>query len=153
MNRWSRIVWTLALLGALAWIVGGSFGYEVRDNASLARHTLLVFAALLALVFTHGWVAVHLLVVERLLRRSSRLSARETSIMASARRRGAAGATLALVSVVAQFAVSNALYPGRLGAGWHALGALGSALVLGLALTLEWAALTAAGKVAKAIAD
>jgi len=153
VNRWSRIVWTLSLLAAIGWIAGGWFGYEVRDGASLARHTLLVFFALLALVLTHGWVAIYLLAVEQLLRRRARPSQSEESSLARARRRGAIGAALAIAAALAQFAVSNALFPDRLDAGWHAWGALGTAMLLALAALLERSALAATGELARALAD
>jgi hypothetical protein len=153
LNRWARIVWTLSLLAAAGWIAGGWAGYEVRDGATLARHTLLVFAALLVIVLTHGWVAIYLVTFERLLARDATLSAHQSASLARARRRGAIGAALATIATVAQFAISNALYPARLVGSWHALAALVSSLALAFAAALEWRALSAAGGVARTQTD
>jgi hypothetical protein len=151
VNRWSRIVWTLALAASLAWVGGGWLGYAVRDDATLARHTLLVFSALLALVLTQGWVAIHLIAAERLLSRVAGCSTAERATLVRARRQGGVAALVAMASAIGEFAVSNAVYPARLTPRWHALGALASVLILAVALAVEMGALRRAGIVARAL--
>lgn len=147
MNRWGRIVWSLAALATAAWLVGGLAGYRVDDLPTLARHTLLAFSALLALALTHLWVAVYLVVFERLMRARVGVAAAEASALRSARQRGLTGAALALVATVAQFTTANALYPARLDPAWHAGAGLVTLVALGAALALEAAALRQAGRV------
>lgn len=145
MNRWGRIVWSLAALASAAWISGGLLGYRIVDAETLARHTLVAFSALLALALTHLWVAVYLVVLERLMRRGFATSAAATRALTSARRRGVAAAAVAVFAPVAQFTSANALYPSRLDAGWHAVAGLLTAIALGVALGLERRALRDAG--------
>jgi hypothetical protein len=147
MNRWGRIVWTLAAVATAAWLAGGLAGYRVADLPTLARHTLLAFSALLALALTHLWVAVYVVVFERLMRDRVGLDAAEASALRTARRRGLAGAAIALIAAIAQFTSANALYPARLDPAWHAGAGLVTLVALGAALALEAAALRRAGRV------
>jgi len=150
MNRWGRIVMALASLATAAWIGAGALGYDVVDGGTLARHTLLAFSALLALVLCHAWIAVYLLVAERLVRAANAAAA---AALARSRRLGVAAAALAVTATIAQFTSANALYPARLDARWHALAALATVVVLVLALALERSALAAAGRSAATAAD
>jgi hypothetical protein len=145
MNRWGRIVVFLSAVAGVAWAGAGLLGYRVVDAASLARHTLFSFSALLALVLAHCWVAVYLLTLERLLARRAAIVEPDAAALARARRRGLSGALLAIGAVVAQFSTANALYPGRIEPRWHALAGLASVLALLAALWLETGALRRAG--------
>jgi len=150
MNRWSRIVVFLSAVAAVAWTGAGWLGFRVTDLATLARHTLVSFSALLALLLVHLWVAIYLLTLERLLTRQGTVAGAAAATLASARRAGAGGALVAIVAVVAQFTTANALFPGRLEPRWHAAAGLASVVALIVALALETVALRRAGSVASA---
>lgn len=150
MNRWSRIVWTLALGASIAWVVGGAEGYRVHSDATLARHTLITFGALLGLVLTHTWVGVYLLTFERLLKRRVELGAREVDALRLARVGGVASAVGAIAVALLEFLLANALYPARLDPARHAVGGAVSALLLATLLVVEGRALSRAGGIARA---
>lgn len=147
MNRWGRIVWSLAALATAAWLASGLAGYRVADLPTLARHTLLAFSALLALALAHLWVAVYVVVFERLMRERVGVGAAEASALKAARRWGLGGAAIALVAAVAQFTSANALYPARLDPAWHAGAGFATLVALGAALAFEAAALRQAGRI------
>lgn len=153
MNRWCRIVLALSVAATVVWISGGWVGYQVRSDSTLARHTLLVFGALLALLLTHGWVGIYLVTLERLLRRRADLGPDVHSALARSRRWGVSGAALGVTAPLAQFLSGNALYPGRLDAQWHAVGGLLSAVALTVTLALEWRALRRVSRVSEGLSD
>jgi len=129
VNRWTRIVLGLALLGLAGWSWAGWTGYAVSSGrGELPAHTLVAFGSTLTLLFADLWLVVYLLVQERQLRRLAPPRAE----------RGGRGSVLfaagtAIGLTVAQFIVAGALYPGRLAASHHALLAL-AALLAQLAL-------------------
>jgi uncharacterized membrane protein len=142
MNRWSRIVWWLAIVSTAGWIAGGLLGYRAVDQLTLARHTLTSLVALLALILCHSWIALFSLVSRGLL---SRTGAEIDRQLRSAIGIAAVAATVAIVAAVAQFTVSNALFPARLEATRHAIAGGSSVLVLVLALVFEGRALARHG--------
>lgn len=153
MNRWARTALGLSTVAAAAWIAAGLLGYRVVDVASLARHTLVAFSALLGLLLMQTWVAVYLLTLERLMRRTRGWKAGDAAELARARRRGLLGSALAIVAASAQFTTANALYPARLDPSWHAVAGAASVVALIAALALETSALRRAGGVVAAAAE
>lgn len=153
MNRWGRTALALSTVAAVAWVAAGLLGYRVVDVASLARHTLIAFSALLGLLLMQLWVAVYLLTLERLMRRAGGSSAGGAAELARARRGGLLGSTLAIVASSVQFTTANALYPARLDPSWHAAAGAVSVVALIAALLLETRALRRAGRVVAATAD
>lgn len=153
MNRWGRTALALSTVAAVAWVAAGLLGYRVVDVASLARHTLIAFSALLGLLLMQLWVAVYLLTLERLMRRAGGLSAGGAAELARARRSGLLGSALAIVAASAQFTTANALYPARLDPTWHAIAGSASVVALIAALALETSALRRAGRVVAAAAE
>ena len=147
MNRWARIVLALAALATLAWAGAGEMGRSVVDDATLAQHTLASFLVLLALVLTHGWVAVFSLVSNRLVGRRVALDAEARRDLAGARRVACVAACVAVAAALAQFLVSNALYPARLVARPHAMLGWATTAALVLAWLAELRALTRHGRV------
>ena len=145
MNRWGRIVLALSALATLAWAGAGLTGRSVVDDPTLARHTLLSFVILLALVLTHGWVAVFALVSGSLLRRRVEPGMETARQLTRARRLAVVAATVAVAVALAQFLVSNALYPARLKAGQHGMFGWASVVVLALAWLAERSALARHG--------
>jgi hypothetical protein len=151
MNRWARIVVTLAGLAWAGWLLAGTIGFRVIDDGTLADHTLISFVALLGLVLTQAWVAAFALAAERLaLPRADRDRA-EAAAMVRSGRRAAGWALVATLAALAQFTVSNALYPGRLGARGHAAAGTAAALVILVAMILEARALGRHGRAAAAL--
>jgi hypothetical protein len=138
MNRWARIVWSLALVATLGWIGVGVHGYRVADQPALHLHTLGAFVALLALVLAHGWMAIFALVSRGLVARAAGVPPRA---LAAACRATLVAGTLAVAIALAQFALSSALYPERFTARAHALAAGASLIALVGALAFEARAL------------
>ena len=147
MNRWSRIVLALRALALLGWLGTGARGFRVADDSTLVGHTLVGFVALLAILLTQSWIAVFALVSTRLVRRRAEAGRAELlRSLGRARTTAVVAALLASGAALVQFTVSNALYPGRLVARTHLWAALGSALVVALALAVEAAALARHGR-------
>jgi hypothetical protein len=140
MNRWAKIVWTLATLGTAGWVGVGLHGYRVADQPTLGLHTLGAFAALLVLLLAHGWMAIFALASRRLV---ARAAGGAPPALARACRATLFAGVLAMAAAGAQFWLSNALYPARLVARDHALAAAGSIVVLLAALVVEALALGA----------
>lgn len=138
MNRWANIVWSIALVATLGWLGAGALGYRVHDQRSLTIHTLASFVALLALLLAHGWMAVFALASRRFV---ARASGSDSPALASAGRAVLFVSLLAIVAALAQFTVSNALFPARLKAKGHAQAAALSASAIALALVVEMRAL------------
>ncbi len=151
MNRWSRIVLALAAVATLSWLYAGATGFRVNDDQSLALHTLISFAALLALVLTHTWVAVFVVVSERLIRRRGGCADSELRALAQARRRGLSGALASVGLAVSMFALSNALIPGHLDRRNHLVMAVIACLAVVGALLLEAQALSLHGRATRAL--
>lgn len=153
MNRWAKIVLALAALATAGWLAAGVLGFRVRDDASLAMHTLVSFSALLALVLFHSWVAVFTAWSAAGLRRSApRGTAAAVELRRIARRTLAAGAAAVLAGGT-QFVVSNLLYPAHLSPGVHALAGAAATIVLTLVLAVEARALAAHGRIAARLAS
>jgi hypothetical protein len=129
LNRWSRIVFAIAVAGCLAWVAAGLAGREAgRGPEPLAVHTLVAFGATLALLLADLWVVVYLATCTRL----ARAAGRDLSALGRARRSVYAAAILAVLLAITAFAVAGALYPGRLDPLLHvglALSALGAQIV------------------------
>ncbi|KAB2958391.1 MAG: hypothetical protein F9K16_13455 [Thermoanaerobaculia bacterium] len=129
MNRWTRIVFGLALLGLAGWSWAGWTGHAVSSGAGeLPAHALVAFGSTLTLLFVDLWLVVYLLVHQRELRRLGvprRPSAGIRTVFVAA--------VAAIGLTIAQFTVAGALYPGRLAANHHALLAF-AALLAQLAL-------------------
>jgi len=143
MNGWARIVWSLGLAATLGWIGAGAFGYRVVDQATLGLHTLASFAALLALLLAHGWMAVFALTSRNLV---ARVAGATSPALASACRATFLAGVLAILAASAQFSVSNALFPSRLAARTHAAAAAASIVVLVAALAVQARGLAAHGR-------
>lgn len=152
MNRWSKIVLALTTVATAAWIGVGAYGFRVADEESFARHTLVAFVALLALVFSHGWIAVFAAVSPGMIRRQAGGGAEFPGLRA-ARRFALPAAVLAILAAVAQFVVSNALYPSRLNRRAHLLAAAASAVILIVAVCFEALALRRHGGAVAALDD
>jgi len=146
VNRWARIVLTLAALATLAWIGAGAMGWSVVDDSTLARHTLVSFLVLLALVLTHGWVALFVVVSSRLVGRRATIDLEARRQLALARRASLVAAIAAVAAALALFLLSNALYPTRLLARPHALAAAAATAVLVVAWIAELRALKRHGR-------
>lgn len=153
MNRWARIVLAMSALATLAWAGAGFAGRSVVDDPTLARHTLLSFLVLLALVLTHGWVAVFAVVSGRLLRRRLTPPAQIARRLARARWLAVAAATLAVAAALGLFVISNALYPARLQARPHGLLGWASVAALVVAWLAERHALTRQERALAMLAD
>lgn len=151
MNRWARIVVAMAAVATAGWIAAGVLGFRVADDGTLADHTLISFAALLLLLLSQTWVAAFALASERLaLRRVDRRRA-EAATMVRSGRIAALWAGVAIVAALAQFTVSNALYPGRLEPRAHTVAGAAAALAIVLALAVEVRALRRHGRAAAAL--
>ena len=146
MNHWARIVLALSLAATLGWIAAGVLGYRVDDARTLAIHTLVSFAALLALVLVHGWVVVFSVVSVRLLRGRVEPLGPEVAMLVRARNVAAVAGGAAIACALVQFTVSNALFPARLPPRQHALAAGLSLVVLLAAWAAEAVALTWHGR-------
>jgi hypothetical protein len=154
VNRWARIVLTLAALATAGWIAAGVAGYTVASDDTLARHTLLAFSALLALLLTHAWVAVFAAASARALRgRHSEASGAALVELVKAARLAAGGASVAIAAAVLQFTLSSALYPGRWPPRAHALAGLFATVLLVAALLIEARALRRHERAARALAE
>jgi hypothetical protein len=148
MNRWAKIVWSVALAATLGWIGVGLSGYRVADQPTLALHTQAALVALLALLLAHGWMVVFALVSRRLVARAAGAAPRA---LAAACRTTLAAGFFAVSVALAQFALSNALFPARLVARSHALAAAASLVVLIAALVVEARALAAHARAVAAL--
>jgi hypothetical protein len=146
VNRWARIVLALSAFATLAWIGAGATGWRVVDDSTLARHTLVSFLVLLALVMTHGWVALFVVVSSRLVRRRATIPGEALRQLALARFVSLIAAVAAVVAALALFVMSNALYPARLAARPHALAAAAATAVLVAAWIAELRALDRHGR-------
>jgi hypothetical protein len=153
MNRWARIVLALSALATLAWAGAGLAGRSIVDDLTLARHTLLSFVVLLALVLTHAWVAMFALVSSGLLRRRIAPPAVAARELARARWSAVIAAAVAMAAALGQFLVSNALYPARLKAGQHGLFGWASVAILVLAWLAERQALARHGRALATLTD
>ncbi len=140
MNRWARIVWSIALVGSLGWLGAGALGYWVEDQETLVLHTLASFLALLVLVLAQVWMAVFVIASRRLV---ARATGSDSPALASAARAVLLVSLIAIVAVCAQFTLSNALFPARLEPKQHAQAAAVSMAALALALIVEARALRA----------
>jgi len=149
MNRWGKIVLVLATVATAAWLVSGWLGRSVIDDATLARHTLIAFSALLALLLTHGWIVAYLLLLRRYLGAAVSLEPKDRRELDRGRAIGVGSAGAAVVSALLLFTVSNALYPARLKAGPHTWAAIVCSVVLVAALVVEGRALVSAGRVCR----
>jgi len=149
VNRWARIVWVLAVAATGGWVFSAWLGRGVVSDPTLARHTLVAFAALLALVLAHGWIATYLLLLSRALPRAAELGREEKRRLFDNRIRGVVSAVTSILAALALFAVSNALYPARLEARPHAWFALVSCVVLTAALGLEARSLSVVGRLCR----
>ena len=153
MNRWAKIVMTLAALATSGWVAAGALGFRVRDDSSLALHTLVSFSALLALVLLHSWVAVFAAWSAIGLRPfAPRGAAAAVELRRIARRTLVASAAAVLVGG-AQFVVSNLLYPAHLSPSAHGFAGAASAIVFALVLVVEARALAAHGRIALGLAS
>jgi hypothetical protein len=152
VNRWSRIVLAISLAATLAWIAAGALGYRVHDARTLAIHTLVGFAALLALLLVHGWVVVFSVVSVRLLRAHVEPFGPLRMELVRTRNLAAVAGVAAIVTVLLQFTVSNALFPARLQPRQHALAAGLSLVVLVAAWAAEAVALARHGRVTGTVA-
>jgi hypothetical protein len=153
MNRWARIVLALSAFATVGWTASALAGYRVDSDATLARHTLFAFAVLLALVLTHGWVAVFALVANPLVRRRAALPAATARALAAARRLAVAAAVVAIAAALAQFLAANALDPARLRAAPHAFAGWASVALLVLAWLAERHALARHGRALATLAE
>ena len=151
MNRWARIVLALAALATLGWVLAGASGWSVADDATLARHTLLSYLVLLALILTHGWVAVFAVASNRLVARRATLPGTARRELSRARLAAFAAACSAVAATLAQFLISNALYPARLVARPHAIAGWATTGILVLAWIAERRALTRHGRALAAL--
>lgn len=137
MNRWSKIVLGIGVGATCGWVAGGLLGPAAgRGPAALALHTLVTYAATLVWLLADVWILVFLAGSARALRRAAGTAA--ASAAAASRRVVALGAGAA-AAVVAQFAVSGALFPGRMDVRLHLALAL-------FALLLQLAFLVAGGR-------
>jgi len=140
MNRWAKIVLALTALAAAAWIGTGVYGFRVADDATLTRHTLVSFLALVTIVLGQGWIAVFAALSPRLVASATPSRPELVAGLRRVRRWAVSAAVVAVLAVLAQFVVANALYSGRLDARTHALaGALSAALLLASTAVEGWA--------------
>jgi uncharacterized membrane protein (UPF0182 family) len=147
VNRWSRIVLSISATATLVWIGAGWLGYRVHDDRSLFVHTMLTFAALLALVLAHAWVATFAVVSVRLLRGTGSFGGAPYARLARQRNVAVGAALAAVAAALSLFTISNARYPAHLSPGSHALAAGLSALVLLGSLFAEARALAGQGRI------
>jgi len=140
MNRWAKIVLALTALAAAGWIGTGVYGFRVADDATLTRHTLVSFVALVTIVLGQGWIAVFAAVSPRLVASAAPDRPELVAAVRRVRLWAVGAAVVAVLAVLAQFVVANALYPGRLDARAHALAGSVSAALLLVATAVEaWA--------------
>jgi len=137
MNRWARIVLVLSAVATLAWLVGGLLGWSVASDATLARHTLVSFGALLALLLCQGWIVVFLAVSERKIGALAGVPAGELAEIGRARRDASVAAVLVLAAVTGQFAISSLTFPSRFDRLVHVVGGAASVLLLVVAWAVE----------------
>lgn len=116
MNRWSRIVVAIALVGCAAWIAAGLAGDEAgRGPGPLGQHTLVAFGATLALLLADVWLIVYLVASARL----ARAAGVDLGPLSRSRRAVCVLAGLAAALAVCAFALAGALYPDRLSPSLH----------------------------------
>ncbi len=115
MNRWSRIVFAIACVGAVAWMGAGWAGREVAsDPDRMPIHTLLGFGATLTLLFADCWIVTFLVACERAARQLGPAGTAAADRGTGARRRAVLLGGLAAATSVGHFALSGLLFPQRL---------------------------------------
>jgi hypothetical protein len=148
MDRMSRALWGIGVLGSLGILVSGASGFALRDvnDTALPRHVLFGLGSTLVVAFAHTWAALYLWGLGRAVAATAAEGGLGTGAAESARRlrRGALPwILLALAASILLFALGGAATTGALSVPAHQALAWGALLAQGAALRSERRALAA----------